>query len=76
MPTAINFSRPFGNLKPVAGPQKAEAYDAECYICTDLDFAKYGLPLCYACPKCGGHIAADDDECHACGRIVLDGDLG
>lgn len=35
----------------------------DCYICTDPDFAKMGLPLCYPCPKCGGHVAADDSVC-------------
>lgn len=34
-----------------------------CYICTDPEFAQMGLPLCYACGTCGGHVAADDEEC-------------
>ena len=31
-----------------------------CYICEDPEFAQMGLPLCYACPECGQHVAADD----------------
>lgn len=34
-----------------------------CYICEDDEFARMGLPLCYPCPICGGHIAADDTVC-------------
>lgn len=39
-----------------------------CYICEDPDFARMGLPLCRACPKCGGHVAADDTRCDDCGH--------
>jgi hypothetical protein len=38
-----------------------------CYICEDPEFAQMGLPLCRSCPKCGGHIAADDSVCDDCG---------
>lgn len=41
---------------------------ADCYICCDEEYALMGLPLCYACPACGGHIAADDCTCDDCGR--------
>lgn len=41
---------------------------AGCYICDDPEYALMGLPLCYACPACGGHIAADDCVCDDCGR--------
>lgn len=34
-----------------------------CYICTDPEFAQMGMPLCYTCPECDGHIPADDVEC-------------
>ena len=34
-----------------------------CYICEDPEFAQMGLPLCTKCPKCGGHVPADDEEC-------------
>lgn len=37
-----------------------------CYICEDPDFAQMGLPLCRKCPKCGGHVAADDTRCDDC----------
>ena len=38
-----------------------------CYICRDPEFALMGLPLCYACAKCGGHVPADNPICDACG---------
>ncbi len=38
-------------------------YNANCYICRDSEFAQMGLPLCYACLVCGGHVAADDGVC-------------
>lgn len=34
-----------------------------CYICEDPEFAIMGMSLCYPCPKCGGHIAADEMMC-------------
>lgn len=43
-------------------------YRASCYICRDPEFAQMGLPLCYPCPKCGGHVAADDTVCDDCGH--------
>jgi hypothetical protein len=39
-----------------------------CYICEDPEFAQMGLPLCYPCHKCGGHVAADDCVCDDCGE--------
>jgi hypothetical protein len=41
-------------------------FDASCYICVDSEFARMGLPLCYACPDCGAHVAADDGQCEEC----------
>lgn len=38
-------------------------YRKDCYICTDPEYAQMGLSLCYACPECGGHVAADDTIC-------------
>lgn len=38
-----------------------------CYICDDPEFAQMGLPLCYACRSCKGHVPADDTVCSACG---------
>ncbi|MGD2178258.1 MAG: hypothetical protein PVG71_10595 [Anaerolineae bacterium] len=64
---------PFGGLKPVAEPGVSPVYDAECYICNDPDFARYGLPLCHACPECGGHIAADALTCDDCGHVLETG---
>jgi hypothetical protein len=43
-----------------------------CYICEDPEFALMGLPLCYPCSKCGGHVAADDSVCDACGHDQQD----
>lgn len=34
-----------------------------CYICEDPEFALMGLPLCYPCKECGGHVPADDAIC-------------
>jgi hypothetical protein len=42
-------------------------YRDGCYICEDPEFALMGLPLCYSCNKCGGHVAADDTVCNDCG---------
>lgn len=42
-------------------------HKAGCYICEDPEFAQMGLPLCRKCPKCAGHIAADDVVCDDCG---------
>jgi hypothetical protein len=38
-----------------------------CYICEDEEFSLMGLPLCSPCPKCGGHVPADDSRCDDCG---------
>lgn len=38
-----------------------------CYICEDPEFSLMGLPLCYPCAACGGHVAADDTHCDGCG---------
>lgn len=42
-----------------------------CYICTDVEYARTGLPLCFPCCICraygtDGHIAADADACDDC----------
>jgi len=42
-------------------------YNEHCYICRDPEYAQMGLPLCYPCNKCGGHVAADDCVCDDCG---------
>ncbi len=47
-------------------------YSKDCYICNDDEFARMGLPLCYACPFCGGHVAADDSICDSCGKDAMD----
>jgi hypothetical protein len=50
----------------------SDVYSDECYICRDPEFALMGLPLCYACKKCGGHVPADDSICDACGHDAMD----
>lgn len=42
---------------------KPITYYKNCYICNDPEFAKMGLPLCYQCIVCKGHVAADDCVC-------------
>lgn len=37
-----------------------------CYICEDPEFSLMGLPLCWPCEKCGGHVPADDTRCDVC----------
>ena len=41
-------------------------YRERCYICRDEEFSLMGLPLCWACYVCGGHVAADDTRCDEC----------
>lgn len=48
---------------PVSG-----LYRGDCYICRDPEFAQMGLPLCYECPLCRGHVPADDTICTDCGE--------
>lgn len=47
-----------------------------CYICNDPEFAQMGLPLCRVCPRCEGHIAADDTTCDDCGLDEVDEHFG
>lgn len=42
-------------------------YSDRCYICEDSEYARMGLPVCYPCSECGGHVAADDTVCDDCG---------
>lgn len=53
---------------------ESKVYRKGCYICEDPEFAQMGLPLCRPCPKCGGHIAADDGECDDCHHIECEED--
>lgn len=43
-------------------------YRRGCYICDDAEYALMGLPLCFACSKCAGHVPADDSVCSDCGH--------
>ena len=45
-----------------------DIYKETCYICNDPEYSAMGLPLCYACHYCGGHVAADDVICDDCGK--------
>lgn len=60
---------PFGGLPvlPESERREPEARSNSCYICRDSSYAARGLPLCRACPVCGGHVAADDTVCDDCG---------
>lgn len=51
-----------------SGPRSTPTvYREGCYICEDPEFAQMGLPLCFPCALCGGHVAADDSVCDDCG---------
>jgi hypothetical protein len=56
-----------GRKDPSKRSVQTAPYRESCYICNDEEFALIGLPLCYACPKCGGHVPADDTVCSDCG---------
>lgn len=47
-------------------------YNPSCYICNDREFSLMGLPLCYPCKFCKGHIAADDTICSICNKDQLE----
>lgn len=47
---------------------KTTVYNEKCYICLDPEFSLMGLPLCYPCAKCQGHVPADDTTCTDCGK--------
>jgi len=49
-------------------------YKAGCYICDDPEFAQMGLPLCYKCCFCSGHVPADDQICSDCHRWQMEED--
>lgn len=42
---------------------ESTVHNPNCYICTDIEFALMGLPLCRPCETCGAHVPADDMEC-------------
>jgi hypothetical protein len=49
-------------------------YKGTCYICRDPEFALMGMPLCYPCKFCKGHVPADDAFCDVCGKAQYDED--
>lgn len=53
-------------------PSRKTVHREGCYICEDSEFAAMGLPLCFACRACGGHVAADDCVCDVCGADQRD----
>lgn len=55
-------------LKDPSKRSKTIVYKKGCYICEDPEFSLMGLPLCYPCSKCGGHVPADGLVCDACGH--------
>jgi hypothetical protein len=50
-------------------------YREGCYICEDPEFAQMGMPLCYKCSKCQGHVPADDTVCDDCEESQDGGEL-
>lgn len=50
------------------GSEPHESFRDGCYICDDPEFAIMGLPLCWFCEKCHGHVPADDTVCSDCGH--------
>lgn len=62
----------------LADPSKrstATVHRKGCYICEDREFALMGLPLCYPCDKCRGHVPADDSVCSDCNHDQDDHEL-
>ena len=57
----------FNNPNHQSEPEP-DLYRSSCYICRDPDFAQMGLPLCYPCRFCKGHVAADNSVCDDCGK--------
>lgn len=54
-----------------------KVYRETCYICTDREFARLGMPLCNICCGCrkngkDGHIPADDESCDDCGHVICE----
>jgi len=48
-----------------------------CYICSDMEFARIGMPLCNLCCACAqlgkeGHIPADDSYCDDCRHTLCE----
>ena len=62
-------------LRNPAKCSKTTVFSEACYICRDPEFSLMGLPLCYPCKKCCGHVAADDSKCDDCGHDNNDGDF-
>ena len=61
-------------LKDPSKRSYTTVYNSNCYICSDPEFSLMGLPLCYPCEKCNGHVAADDTICDECGHDNLPGE--
>ncbi len=47
-------------------PTKPTVHRKGCYICEDSEYSRLGMPLCYPCSSCGGHVPADDCVCDDC----------
>lgn len=68
------MSKPLSNNDPCQWmlddvfTSKPTVHREGCYICEDPEFAQMGLPLCYLCQYCGGHVAADSTVCDDCGK--------
>jgi len=77
MRSKMRPTSPCGALEalPLSERQRPTVYDPDCYICNDPDYVRYGLPLCYPCPRCGSHVAADETTCKKCGWSAGEGGL-
>ena len=60
----------------VQGSQAMADEKCRCFLeraqCEDSEFSLMGLPLCYPCSSCKGHVAADDCVCDECGKDQRD----
>ena len=61
-----------GEAFPEFRSKRHGVYNKDCYICTDREYELMGLPLCYPCDHCGGHVAADDTRCDDCGFDLME----
>ncbi len=59
-------------LKDPSKRSVTTVYESDCYICRDPEFALMGMPLCFPCSKCQGHVPADDSVCTDCGHDQCD----
>lgn len=59
-------------LKDPSRRSTTTVYQEGCFICDDPEFSLMGLPLCYPCSKCKGHVPADDTICTDCSHDQME----